>query len=75
MPYEPYKAAITPLITAPLKKKNSKGQLVQAEVPANQIENSTCDEIDAKEINDSNEIVVQEETPNESDREMKVLSI
>jgi len=72
VPYEPYKAAITPLITVPLKKKNSKGQLVQAEVP-NQIENSTCDEIDAKEINDSNEIVVQEETPNELDREMKVL--
>lgn len=55
VPYEPYKAAITPLI-APLRRKSSSkrqqnlGQTQEKnEKNTNRIEKTTCDEIDAKE--------------------------
>ena len=73
MPYEPYKAAITPLIL-PRKKKNSK------EVKDKEIENPACDETDlAKEseiireeinqVEHNSEIV---EKNSELNREMRV---
>jgi len=74
VPYEPYKAAITPLIL-PRKKKNSK------EIKEKELENSACDEIDlAKECDKFREEINQAEKNSELqgknselNREMKVL--
>ena len=85
VPYEPYKAAITPLV-APLRKKNSKeefrkdskGQTQEkAEENTSRIETPTCDETDAKENNVRSEEKPSVEEPNselnrEMENEMKV---
>ena len=85
VPYEPYKAAITPLV-APLRKKNSKeefrknskeqqhlGQTQEkSEENTSRIETPTCDEIDAKENNVRSEEKPSVEEPNsELNREME----
>ena len=85
VPYEPYKAAITPLV-APLRKKNSKEEFMKnskeqqhlgqtqekAEENTSRIETPTCDETDAKENNVRSEEKPSVEEPNsELNREME----